>query len=388
MIRKKILFVTRSLTRGGGEAKSTINIINNLNKDKYDIYILELERGTKKIDICRNITFLAPIINPKDTNHTKLHKYLKNTRLIIDDFYNDYDCVIACNRGSTSLFASFIPSVKKIVWVRGTIKYYNYKQTEDIKLYEKLKKQFNKQNEIFYKYDKVVLVSDSLYEDFIKIFNEHKNKAVKIYNSVDPDEIIEKSLEKIDINLPDTNNLIVNVGRLKEVKNQKLLIDVMKIVVDKVKDAVLLIIGEGTLYAELQEYITFNQLDNHVKLLGFYDNPYSIIKYGKIFCLSSISEGFCLSLSEACILNLPFVSTDVGGAKEILDTALCGVITNGEKKDFAYKMIALLTNDNIYNIYKKNCEIASKRFSVKDLGQQVEKLIDSLFEKEGDNENC
>ncbi|NLL44649.1 MAG: glycosyltransferase [Mollicutes bacterium] len=386
MVRRKILFVTRSLTRGGGEARSTINIINNLDKKKYDIYVLELERGLKSIDICREVTFLSPIISYREKKSMKLHNYLKNTNLITIDFDNNYDCVIACNRGLTSLFASYIPSSKKIVWIRGSIGNYDYNRTNDSNLQNLLKKQYEKQNEIFYKYDKVVLVSDYVYDDFVNIFNEHKNKAIKIYNSVDPDEVRRKSLQEINIDIPKTENLIINVGRLKEVKNQRLLIDAMKIVVERVKDAVLLIIGEGSLFSELQDYINKNNLTNHVKLLGFFDNPYPIIKKGKLFCLSSISEGFCLALSEACVLGLPFVSTNVGGAKEILDSAKCGLIANSEKEDFANKMIEILTNKKLYVKYKRNCYLASKHFSVKDLGIQVDKLIESMFKKEGDNE--
>jgi len=387
MIKKRVLFVTRSLTRGGGEAKSTINIINNLSKDKYDIFVLELEKGLKKIDISNEVIFLPPIVDEEENSRLKLHKYLKNPDQISVDFKNNYDCVIACNRGLTSLFASFIPSIKKIVWIRGTIKYYDYTKIENSKLSELLKKQYNKQDEIFYKYDKVVLVSDSVYDDFMNIFINHQAKAIKIYNSVDPDDILKKSLEEIDISIPQTKNLIVTVGRLKEVKNHKLLIDAMKIVVKEISDATLLIIGEGTLYNELKEYITNNQLDENIKLLGFYDNPYPIIKQGKLFCLSSISEGFCLSISEACILNIPFVATDVGGVREILGTASCGVITSGDKEDFAAKIIELLTKTDLYNNYKQNCYIASKRFSVKDLGIKVEELIDNLFEEGVENKD-
>ena len=76
MVRRKILFVTRSLTRGGGEARSTINIINNLDKKKYDIYVLELERGLKSIDICRKLLFSHQLL-VIEKKSMKLHNYLK-----------------------------------------------------------------------------------------------------------------------------------------------------------------------------------------------------------------------------------------------------------------------------------------------------------------------
>ena len=41
MEKKRILFIIWSFTYGGGAEKILANIVNNLNRDKYDIEILE-----------------------------------------------------------------------------------------------------------------------------------------------------------------------------------------------------------------------------------------------------------------------------------------------------------------------------------------------------------
>ena len=41
MKKKRILFIIWSFTYGGGAEKILANIVNNLNRDKYDIEILE-----------------------------------------------------------------------------------------------------------------------------------------------------------------------------------------------------------------------------------------------------------------------------------------------------------------------------------------------------------
>lgn len=387
-MKKKLLFVTWSLTLGGGEAKSVCNILNNLNLDKYEIEVFELNKGNKEVKINNNIKFLKPIVDYTNDNirnqKIELNRYIKNPKSIKNLFNKNYDCVIACNRGTTSYISSFIPSLKKIVWIRGSIDNFNIKNNRD-EFKKNIETEKNKQDEIFYKFDKIVVVSDYLFDSFNKIFPNHKNKLVKIYNSINPNEIKAKAKENINSYESKSNNLIVSVGRLREVKNHKLLIDAVKKLVDNNIDVELIIIGEGLLKDELNEYIKKNNLNDYVKLIGFYENPYPIISQAKLFCLSSISEGFNLSVSEACTLGLPFVSTDVGGTKEILDKAKCGLIADWDDNDYATKIYKLLSDENLYNLFKTNCNIASSFFSTKELGLNVEKLIDNLFKKEVDS---
>lgn len=384
MDKKKLLFVTWSLTQGGGEARSVTNILNNLNLDKYQIEVFELNRGLKPIEVIDSIDFCEPIVDYRNMDSIKKEKvklthYMRYPEEIAERFTTVYDCVIACNRGVTSLLSSFIPAYKKIVWIRGSVDNLNSDNFADQSIKDIIVKEHDKQADIFNKYDKIVVVSDSLYDSFNIIFSEHKDKVVKIYNSIDPATVEEKANCDVVGYQPHTQNTLINVGRLREVKNQKLLIDAMKIVTEEIKDIELLIIGEGLLKESLQSYIDENNLGNYVRLVGFYENPFPLLKKGKIFCLSSISEGFCLAISEACVLGLPFVSTNVGGAQELLNSAQCGFIVNNDPQEYANKIKELLTSEDLYNDFKKNCYIASTRFSAKQLGLQVERLIDEII---------
>lgn len=388
MNKKKILFVTWSLTQGGGEARSVTNILNNLSKDKYEIDVFELNRGTKELYVNSNIRFLTPIVDHRrnDTiaQKIKLNRIMKDPICIKTLINKEYDCVIACNRGGTSYISSYIPSLKKIVWIRGSVNNHDSNNYQDKFLKRIVEKQRRKQDEVFDKYDKIVVVSDSLFESFNKIFYRQQYKVEKIYNSINPDEVREKAREKKDIDIKTTTNCICSVGRLREVKNHKLLIDAIKILVDKKVDVNLLIIGEGRLKKELQKYIDEKNLNNYIKLVGYYSNPFPILSMCNIFCLSSLSEGFNLSMSEACALGIPFVSTDVGGASEILNVAECGVISNNNAEEYASKIYELIENKQLYERLKENCKIASSFFSTKALGEKVEHLIDNLFEEGGD----
>jgi len=386
MNKKRLLFVSWSLSLGGGEARSVYNILNNINLDKYHIEVLELNKGNKPLKFKPQIIFLKPIINyqkPKNLKKEKitLNHYIKKPSSFSKLFLKPYDCVIACNRGNTSSLSAFIPAKKRIVWIRGSIDNLDnnlYKEPWDK---ETAIKRYKKQDQTFYNYQKIVLVSDLLYQDFLKLFPHHQKKFVLIYNNINTEEVINLSKEKIITYIPKKENVLINIGKLKEVKNQKLLIDMMSILTKRITDIELIIIGDGYLKNELNSYIKEKKLEDYITLVGFYPNPFPLLKKGKLFCLSSFSEGFCLAISEACTLNLPFISTKVGGVVELLNTAKCGFLIDNTPLDFANKVHILLSNPTLYNNFKENCKIAIKRFNINNFIFQIEKMIDSLLEE-------
>ena len=67
MEKKRILFIIWSFTYGGGAEKILANIVNNLNRDKYDIEILEfLHSNIGKEEVKDYVKILPPIIDVTD----------------------------------------------------------------------------------------------------------------------------------------------------------------------------------------------------------------------------------------------------------------------------------------------------------------------------------
>ena len=378
--KKKLIFVTWSLSLGGGEARSTTEILNNINLDKYDVDVWEFNHGNKVLDVRKEIHFLPSIVNCQEDNiqnqRRVLNHYSHHPELVTNLFNNEYDCAIACGKGLTSYIVAHIPALKRIVWVRGASHDVDVNLAACDSEKSKIGREYQRQSEAFDKFDKIIAISDSMFISLSNLFPKHKSKIKKIYNNIDVAKVRRKATEQIDIYQPSHNNVLVNVGRLREVKNQKLLIDMMKILTSRKEDIELIIIGDGLLEDELRKYVKEQKLENHVKLVGYYANPFPLIKKSKIFCLSSLSEGFCLSISEACALGLPFVSTKVGGAEELLNRGECGILANYDPDDFANKVEVLLEDNELYNRYKQNCEMVSNKFDIKELTAEVEELIE------------
>lgn len=188
------------------------------------------------------------------------------------------------------------------------------------------------------RFDYLVVVSNTLKE-----FYENKignTKCIYIPNVID-------ELPNKFTNL-NKNNLI-NVGRIEKEKDQDTLVEVFKKVKEKVSDAKLYIIGDGSLKEDLANKISEYKLEDSIILTGFIGKE-EIEEYminSKIFILTSITESFGLVLIEAMSYKLPCIAFDTSdGAKNLLSDNNGILIENRNIDKMASEIIKLLNDNN------------------------------------------
>lgn len=93
--------------------------------------------------------------------------------------------------------------------------------------------------------------------------------------------------------------VIGHVGRLEPAKNHKFLIDVFCDYNQKNKDAVLWLIGSGSLEEELKEQVKLKEIEDKVKFLGTKNNIEELLMAMDVFVFPSIYEGLGIALIEA-----------------------------------------------------------------------------------------
>ena len=145
------------------------------------------------------------------------------------------------------------------------------------------------------------------------------NNVLKINNGI---EIIDLGREAEPNKI---NNLLVN-SRLVVQKNIDLVIEAFGILNDsRLK---LEIIGEGSEFQRLNELITNLEIQNNVILIGKVDNN-SVSKYlekSQLFIQASDYEGLPHSILEAINYEVPVLSTEAGGCKDLLHNGDRGFI--------------------------------------------------------------
>jgi len=311
---KKIAFYMHNFN-GGGAEKVTITLADLLYKDSYDVSII-VKNNTGKLST--TVPTYIKVVDLNIINKTKISRNLSNVGELVKIFNsNDYDCIISVTRGM-NLIASIARklSFKTKIPLIGTI--HNAVSQERINfsvlknlITEKLNGQFSK----------MVVVSEDARQEYIKLSKIDSNKTVTIYNPVVSDSIFNRAQEECShpwLSKQREFKTLVTAGRLTKQKNQILLLEMFKELV-KATDSRLIILGEGELKEELEQYCLENNIREFVDFVGFVENPYSYFKNADAFVLSSIYEGLPTVLIEALACGCNVVSTDCPtGPREIL----------------------------------------------------------------------
>lgn len=370
-MRKKILFLVESFA-GGGVEKVFIDLINNIDNQKYDITVMSIwDYGIRKKDLRDDIKYKS--IFPRIKGISRIfHNFVEKSdgRLLYKlGIREKYDIEIAFIEGRATkiIGASTNKESKKIAWVHVDLSVGHW--TDKVfKFNTEIERQYYKN------FNEIICVSNSVKEGFISLFgDDFKNIQVK-YNPIMIDEVINKSQEPVtDIERSD-KPLLVTSGRLNSQKGYDNLLEVCnKLNLDGL-DYELWILGEGWGRPQLEELIEKYNLNN-VKLLGYKENPYKYIKMGDIFVCSSRNEGFSLVIGEAMILGLPIISTNCSGPNELLNFGEFGILVENSVDRLYLEMKKILEDKKLIYEYKNKSIERREFFNYEKRIKEIEELF-------------
>jgi glycosyltransferase involved in cell wall biosynthesis len=136
---------------------------------------------------------------------------------------------------------------------------------------------------------------------------------------------------------------LLTVGKLKPVKNHRLLLEAFADLATK-REAQLMIVGDGALADELMNQAAELGITDRLIMPGLVLDPWPYYASADLFVLSSDYEGYPVVLVEALLSGLNAVSTDCrSGPREILDGGRFGrVVPVGDAKSLAEAMAEAL----------------------------------------------
>lgn len=133
-----------------------------------------------------------------------------------------------------------------------------------------------------------------------------------------------ESRDKIRNELELNDKLVIgNIGRLHFQKNHTFILDVFKEILEKEKNAVLLLVGQGEEEENIKKKIKDLEIENNVKMLGIRKDVPELLHAMDIFLFPSVFEGFGLALLEAqgsgvkCFTSKDVVPEDVNVTNKV-----------------------------------------------------------------------
>ena len=369
--KKKILFFLWSFSLGGGAEKILSTIVSNLDLEKYQIDILEMEHFDKGYEaVPEGVHILKPY--KKKSYGRFIDAILWRLRIYFPTLVrnwlvkDDYDIEVSFTIMNPAFPFSKRKEVKKIAWIHGSIEAF---------LKEEQAHYRNNHFEQLSHVDKIIAISKKTRESIETVYPMFQNKIQTIYNGYDFSTLFEKSAEIAPVTLE--KNSICVIGRLEELKGTDRVLEVFKELQTDINDVHLYYIGSGEQENFLKEEVERLQLQDKVHFLGYQKNPYSILKQAKLLLSLSKQEGFSGAVVEAVTLGIPFVSTNVGGALELSNDGQFGEVieTNQEAIDALKKYIT--GERKISENYSEFIE----QFTIEKQLQQIEELFQSSKEE-------
>lgn len=213
----------------------------------------------------------------------------------------------------------------------------------------------------------IVSVSEKIKEK-IGLELGYKNTRT-INNPVAIAEIQLRSQEKIAVDF----EYILSVGRMDDDIKQfdKLILAFAKSTLPA-QNIKLVLLGEGSLRAKLQEQVKALDLEKQVYFLGWQENPFSYMKRAKFTVLASKNEGFGNVLIESLACETPVISFDcLSGPSEIIKNKYNGLLI--EDQNFAkltHAMNLMIEDAVLYQFCKQNALASVQQFSLENIGKQ------------------
>lgn len=183
--------------------------------------------------------------------------------------------------------------------------------------------------------EKVIFVSERIAKETTEMI-----KPKVLSNMMIIENGVEDELEKYK-GVKKKKDSFVFVGRVKEEKGIKELIEAFMMVVRKYPEAQLNLYGDG----EIEKYRMMCKKCDRVKFHGRVDETLEVLAENETFVLPSYREGLSLSLLDAAMMRKKIIVSDVGGNTEVVANGKTGLLVPTKNIDkLAEAMIWMLEN--------------------------------------------
>ena len=341
----RLLFFLPTFTFGGAE-RTSLNLLGGINRDNFRITLvtskeifsyfrhLEIEQYIPIEEVGIKVWFHDIRSFLKDIGHVArmlkkenpdlafgMMHYPSSLLVCAKKLHNIRMKVIVSPRGpSVEYLRHFEPGLKRKIFLRFLFRFFCRHA------------------------DGIIVASEGMRRECVRHYRARADAVVVVPNSVDIEDIQEKSGKDTDLNIPEGFHVITTSGRLEMEKNFPFLLRAFSAA--RAQRAMkLVIIGEGSERKMLQALALELKISEDVIFTGYQKNPFRFLRRSDLFVHTCLFEGFANAIIEAMACRVPVVAVNCPyGPRDIIQHGENGFLVDMNDQKSLVNALLLLTD--------------------------------------------
>jgi L-malate glycosyltransferase len=228
--------------------------------------------------------------------------------------------------------------------------------------------------------DGVTAVSEFLKEATYQNFAISKDIDV-IYNFIDFEKFKKTDKEHFKLAIaPNGEKILTHISNFRSVKRAEDAILIFQKVYEEIP-CKLMMIGDGPERSKLEKLCRDIGLCHEIRFLGKQGAIEELLSISDLFLLPSSNESFGLAALEAMSLEVPVISTNVGGIPEVNIHGETGFLSNvGDVEDMAKNAKYILSDPIRHEEFRKRAYQKALEFEVSRIVPLYERVYQKALE--------
>lgn len=231
--------------------------------------------------------------------------------------------------------------------------------------------------------DAVVSVSQSIKQDFLKVYRLPQDRVAYIPNGVATSEFdvsaqaSARAQVRQELGLSQQDTALIAVGDLSPEKGYQDLLPLLAELRSGGFENHTLLVGDGPLRHELQQQAKRLGLTGQAHFLGRRSDVPRLLAAADLFVLPSKTEGMPAVLIEAGLAGLPSAAFDVGGVGEVVEHQVTGLLSPpGDFQGLAQALIALSEDPQRRSLMGATARLrCHQQFDIRQVASKYEELF-------------
>ncbi len=341
----KVLHIITELELGGAQL-FTLKTVKELNKDKFETYLISNCKGILNPDVkkyTKNFNCIKTLIREISPikDFLTLISLLRQIRNIKPHIVHTH----SSKAGILGRLAAFLAGVPIIIHTVHGFAFSPFHSRVRRNFYIFLEKFAAKIT------SHLIFVSEANREEALKlkILKKKENSSIirsivgldKFYNNREKKEDLRKKF-----NIPHDKKIVGGVFCFKPQKDPIGFIKIANLVLRQRDDVLFIIAGDGYVRSAMLEKIKEYKVEDKIRFLGWVKNPEELIPAFDVLLLPSLWEGLPQVAVQSIVSQVPVVASAANGTKDIIKNSKNGYLFHPKDYQKASELVIKTLDDN------------------------------------------